>query len=605
MGTEAAADRRTLDALQRYWGFESLRPLQDEAVRAALDGRDSMVVLPTGGGKSLCYQLPAVITGQTHVVVSPLISLMKDQVDALRACGVPAVALHSGLTPDETAEAERAIEAGEVRLVYAAPERLMTTRTTSLLRRAGIGAVVIDEAHCISHWGHDFRPEYRRLTDLKRAFPGAPWRAFTATATDRVREDVIAQLGLSDPVVLVGDCDRANLTYRVTPRTDARAQLIEAIKRHENEAVIVYTLSRKEAEQTAEYLTSRGVDAAAYHAGFDAKKRQRIQDRFMQERCNVIVATVAFGMGVDRSDVRCVIHTTMPKSIEHYQQEAGRAGRDGLPAECVLLYSSADAARWRRLMDRSAAEAGEEGPPEHQLELLRHMQRFCSSMRCRHAQLAAYFGQSVAEPCGACDVCLDENELAPEPKLVAQKILSAVARLESRFGAAHVVSVLRGSASEKIRRMGHDQLSVHGLMRETPTPVLQSYVDQLVDLGALGRTEGDRPIVHLTDDSLEFLRGRREVALRKPRVVETGRPRREADWHGVDADLFEQLRALRREIAAESGVPAYIIFGDDTLRELARHKPRTRDEMLRIRGIGQRKLDEYGDAFLARIQRND
>jgi len=526
MGTDADTlaarelEPRLAEALAQYWGFESLRPLQREAVDAAIAGRDALVVLPTGGGKSLCYQLPAVLHGATDLVVSPLISLMKDQVDALRACGVPAVALHSGLAPEENAEAEAAIAAGEVRLVYAAPERLLTRRTLDLLRPVDVRAIIIDEAHCISHWGHDFRPEYRRLVDLKRVFPEAAWRAFTATATERVREDILAQLDLRDPAVLVGACDRPNLTYRVTPRTDARAQLLEAIGRHEREAVIVYTLSRKEAEQTADWLKTSGVSALAYHAGFDGPKRQRIQDRFMQERCDVIVATVAFGMGVDRSDVRAVIHTAMPKSIEHYQQEAGRAGRDGLPAECVLLYSSADATRWRRLMDRSAAEAGEEAPSDHQLELLQHMQRFCSSMRCRHAQLAEYFGQTVATPCNACDVCLGENAAVDDAVTVAQKILSAVARLEGRFGAAHVVSVLRGSSSEKIRRMGHDQLTVHGLMRDTPAPAIQSYIDQLIDQGAIARTTGDRPIVHLTDESRPFLRGEAKVTLRKPKIVE-------------------------------------------------------------------------------------
>ena len=596
-----------LSALQTYWGYDSLRPLQSEAIDAAVEGRDSLVVLPTGGGKSLCYQIPAAIHGGTDLVVSPLISLMKDQVDALLACGYPAVALHSGLSDDENAEAERAIAAGEVRLVYAAPERALTRRSVRLWQESGVRSIVIDEAHCISHWGHDFRPEYRRLTELRRALPEASWHAFTATATERVREDIAEQLGLSDGAILVGDCDRPNLTYRVAPRTDARNQLIDAISRHQDEAVIVYCLSRKDAEKTADWLVGRGVEALAYHAGFDAKKRQRIQDRFMQERVNVIVATVAFGMGIDRSDVRCVVHTAMPKSIEHYQQEAGRAGRDGLPAECVLLYSSADVARWKRLMDRSAYEAGEEGPPAHQLEMLHHMQRFCTAMKCRHAQLAEYFGQTIEGDCGACDVCLGENEVVADAPVVTQKILSCVARLEGRFGAAHVVSVLRGANTEMIRRCGHQELSVYGLMRETPKPVLQSYIDQLIDAGALARTEDERPVVCLTEASREFLKCERDVSLRRPNAPERSSSRgsrAEADWSGVDHDLFESLRSVRRELAEERGVPAYIIFGDETLRELARHRPRTRLEMLRIKGVGQKKLDEFGDAFLSRIERS-
>jgi len=603
---KAAASRTTdgdvLGVLQRYWGYDALRPMQDEAIGCAVAGRDSLVVLPTGGGKSLCYQIPAALHGGTDLVVSPLISLMKDQVDALLACGYPAVALHSGLSDAESAEAERAIEAGEVRLVYAAPERALTGRSIRLWKSVGVRSIVIDEAHCISHWGHDFRPEYRRLTELRRALPEASWHAFTATATERVRADIAEQLGLGDGAILVGDCDRPNLTYRVAPRTDAKNQLLDAVARHENEAVIVYCLSRKDTEKTADWLVSRGVEASAYHAGFDSKKRQRIQDRFMQERCNVIVATVAFGMGIDRSDVRCVVHTAMPKSIEHYQQEAGRAGRDGLPAECVLLYSSADVARWKRLMERSAYEAGEAGPPEHQIEMLGHMQRFCSGMTCRHAQLAAYFGQSLEGSCDACDVCLGENAEVADAPVVAQKILSCVARLEGRFGASHVVSVLRGANTELIRRTGHNELSVYGLMRETPKPVLQSFIDQLIDAGALARSGDDRPVVQLTEASREFLRCERAVALRRPNAPQArSRDRAEADWSGVDHDAFEALRALRREIAEERSVPAYIIFGDQTLRELARHMPRTREEMLRVKGVGQKKLDEFGDHFLSRI----
>ncbi len=595
-----------LGALQKYWGYDALRPLQSEAIDAAISGRDSLVVLPTGGGKSLCYQIPAAVRGGTDLVVSPLISLMKDQVDALLACGYPAVALHSGLSDQENAEAERAIAAGEMRLVYAAPERALTRRSVSLWREANVRSIVIDEAHCISHWGHDFRPEYRRLTELRRALPDASWHAFTATATERVREDIAQQLGLADGAILVGDCDRPNLTYRVAPRTDARNQLLDAVSRHQDEAVIVYCLSRKDAEKTADWLVSRGVEALAYHAGFDSTKRQRIQDRFMQERVNVIVATVAFGMGIDRSDVRCVVHTAMPKSIEHYQQEAGRAGRDGLPAECVLLYSSADVARWKRLMERSAYEAGEPGPPEHQIEMLAHMQRFCTAMKCRHAQLAEYFGQSIEGDCGACDVCLGENKEVSDAPVVAQKILSCVARLEGRFGAAHVVSVLRGANTEMIRRCGHQDLSVYGLMRETPKPVLQSYIDQLIDAGALARTDDERPVVCLTEASREFLQATRDVSLRKPNAPERSSSRgsrAEADWSGVDHDLFEALRAVRRQIAEERAVPAYIIFGDETLREMARHRPRTRLEMLRVKGVGQKKLDEFGDAFLSRIER--
>ncbi len=345
--------------------------------------------------------------------------------------------------------------------------------------------------------------------------------------------------------------------------------------------MIVYCISRNDTEKTADWLNAAGrrTQPRTTPACLSGK-RQRIQDRFMQERCNVIVATVAFGMGIDRSDVRCVVHPAMPKSIEHYQQEAGRAGRDGLPAECgAVVFLSADVSRWKRLMERSAAEVGEPGPPEHQLEMLAHMQRFCTAMKCRHAALAEYFGQTVATPCGACDVCLGENAAVDDSSVVAQKIISCVARLEGRFGAGHVVSVLRGANTEKIRRMRHAELSVYGLMRETPTPVLNSFVDQLIDAGALARSDEERPIVHLTEASREFLKATRPITLHRPNApAASARQRTEADWSGVDHALFESLRALRREIAEERSVPAYVIFGDQTLCDLRTphpaHRPR-------------------------------
>jgi len=605
-------------ALKQYWGYDTLRPLQQEAIQASLDGRDSMVVLPTGGGKSLCYQLPAALRrgggggegmdgvkggvkgGEMDLVVSPLISLMRDQVDGLAACGYPAVALHSGMKSAQIDRAEILIRNGQPNLVYAAPERLLSYRSLELLDHVNIRSVVIDEAHCVSHWGHDFRPEYRRLSELRSRIPNASWHAFTATATQRVRDDIVAQLGLRDPAILVGNCDRPNLTYRVLPRTDGRAQLLEAVSRHKDQAVIVYCISRKDTERTADWLCAQGLNAAAYHAGMDATKRGRVQDAFMHERLPIVVATVAFGMGVDRSDVRCVVHMAMPKSIEHYQQESGRAGRDGLEAECVLLYSSSDAAKWRRLMEKSAADAGADGPPEYQLRLLTHMHRFCSSMCCRHAALAGYFDQEYTDDdCRACDVCLGENELEPDAVVVSQKILSCVARLSSRFGAAHVVDVLRGSQKARISQFGHDRLSVFGLLNDTPKPVLTSFIDQLVDAGALVRTEDDRPILRLSEDSRDYLKGLRDVTLRRPKVTQRPADRRgEADWQGVDRGLFERLRALRRRLADELNVPAYIVFGDQTLRELARIKPRDIAEMLQVRGVGQQKVEAFGQAFL-------
>jgi ATP-dependent DNA helicase RecQ len=589
--------------VKRYWGYGELRPLQEQAIRAGLEQRDSLVVLPTGGGKSLCYQVPAALANRTDIVVSPLISLMKDQVDGLRECGYPAAALYSGMAPHAIHETEEQFAAGRYRLLFVAPERLLTPRFMQLAEKIKIHAFAIDEAHCISHWGHDFRPEYRRLAELKARFPKASIHAYTATATERVRSDIAQQLKLQNPALLVGTFDRPNLVYRIIPRIDARAQTLDILRRHPKQAAIVYCISRADTESMANWLQSNGLRAAHYHAGMEADERRRTQDNFAAEALDVVAATVAFGMGIDRSDVRAVIHAAMPKSIEHYQQETGRAGRDGLEAECVLLYSAADVLRWESLIEKSALAAQE--PAEviaAARELLEHMRQLCSRVHCRHKMLSEYFGQKYANPnCEACDVCLNEVEGLADATVTAQKILSCIARAGERFGAAHIVDVLAGANTERIRRLGHDTLSTHGILKNVDRKTLTNMIYQLVDAGLVERTEDEFPVLRLNDASREVLRGQRNVRLVQPKEKVQKTRYAEKSWEKVDEGLFEALRILRRKLADQRGVPAYVLFNDATLRDMARLRPSTPNALLGVRGVGEKKLADLGQRFLEEI----
>jgi ATP-dependent DNA helicase RecQ len=598
-------DTQIADVLTRWWGFDRLRPLQAEAIAAALAGRDSLVVMPTGGGKSLCYQLPPLMGETTDVVISPLVALMKDQVDALEAIGYPAAAIHGGMSQEERSNVRDQLAAGELRLLFTAPERLVNTGLLDLLARVGVKRFAVDEAHCISHWGHDFRPEYRQLALLRDRFPSASIHAFTATATPRVRSDIARQLNLQDPVELVGTFDRPNLVYRVVPRTDRIAQTLAILGRHRGEASIVYCISRKETEKLAARLAAEGLLARPYHAGLDAKERHRTQEAFTRETIDIVVATVAFGMGIDRSDVRLVLHTSLPKSLEAYQQETGRAGRDGLAAECVLLYSSADVFSWESLVRKSAAES--ELEPEEQerliasqMEHLLSMRRYAQATRCRHAALSEYFGQSYpAAACGACDVCLGETDSLPEATVMAQKILSCVARVQERFGVRHVCEVLRGAKTDAVLRHGHDRLSTFGLLAAIDQRAAENLVHQLLDQELLTRTAGDRPVVTLNERSWEVLRGSREVVLLEPRAGKTKAAKTDTDdWQGVDRDLFERLRRWRRRIAEARGKPAWTILDDKALRAIAREQPDSLAALLRCKGIGEKRLADFGADIL-------
>jgi ATP-dependent DNA helicase RecQ len=600
-------DRISADILatvRRYWGYSELRPLQAEAITAGLEQRDSVVVMPTGGGKSLCYQVPAELARRTDIVVSPLISLMKDQVDGLRECGYPAAALYSGMTPEDVRRIEEQIVAGRFRLVFVAPERLLTPRFLQLIEQLNVRAFAIDEAHCISHWGHDFRPEYRQLAELKSRFPQTSIHAYTATATERVRADIAAQLCLNNPVLLVGTFDRPNLIYRVVPRVDARAQALEVLRRHPGKAAIVYCISRNDTEAMAAFLQANRLRAAYYHAGMEADERRRTQDAFASEEIDVVAATVAFGMGIDRSDVRCVIHAAMPKSVEHYQQETGRAGRDGLEAECVLLYSAADVLRWESLIQKSAIDAKE--PAEviaASRELLDHIRRLCTGVYCRHRKLSEYFGQKYANPnCEACDVCLNEVEGLADATVTAQKILSCVARAGERFGAEHIVDVLLGANTERMRRWRHVELSTYGLMKGTDRKTVTNMLYQLIDDGLLERTADERPVLRLNDASREVLRGTRTVRLLQPKTKIRKTRFDQKSWESVDTGLFETLRNLRRELANQRNVPAYVLFSDSTLRDMARLRPGSPGALLGVRGVGERKLADLGGRFLEEIK---
>ena len=593
------------EVLARVWGFSDFRPLQREAMEAVSEGRDCLVVLPTGGGKSVCFQAPALVgDGGLAVVVSPLISLMKDQVDALVGHGVAAAYYNSSQTQEEQNRVLAAAQNGDLSLLYVSPERLVgeSSYFVNQLRGGKVRYLAIDEAHCISHWGHDFRPEYRELGRLRELWPGISVHAFTATATERVRQDIGERLGLREPLVLVGSFDRPNLVFRAQRRQQVLAQVRQIVAKHPGEGGIVYCISRKEVERIAAALVAEGVKALPYHAGLEDQERKTNQDAFIQEKVDVIVATVAFGMGIDRSNVRYVAHAGAPKSLEHYQQEAGRAGRDGLPADCTLFYSPGDFLTWRRLLEQGGELS------DSAVRQLREMERYAASTRCRHRALVEYFGESFeSESCGACDWCLGELEKAEEPVVLAQKILSCVLRLEERWGTGQVVDVLRGRTTEKVTSRGHDQLSTFGLLEDCPVHELRGYVDQLVG-GEYLALAGDRyPTLTVTPEGWRLLRAEIEVSLFRQRQPEPKRRRQrraavaEEAWEGVDRELFEKLRDVRLEIARERGVPPYVIFHDTVLRRLARDRPRDRLELLDVPGVGEKKADDLGPRFLAAI----
>ncbi|MEY4636023.1 MAG: ATP-dependent helicase RecQ [Acidobacteriota bacterium] len=593
--------------LEQYWGYSSFRPLQLEAMEAVMAGRDSLLVLPTGGGKSLCFQAPAIARDGLAIVVSPLISLMKDQVDTLVGNGVAAAYYNSGMSSEARAEVTRGIRDGRYRLLYVAPERLVGDGGDGflkLLESKPVSFIAVDEAHCISQWGHDFRTEYRQLARLRERWPSVSMHAYTATATGRVRKDIIAQLGLRDAAELVGSFDRPNLVYRVLARATLKAQILDVLERHRGQAGIIYCTSRKEVDSLSQWLDDTGWRSRPYHAGLPDEERSRNQDAFLNEEVDLVVATVAFGMGIDRSDVRFVIHSGAPQSLEHYQQESGRAGRDGLEAECVLIASGADFLKWRVMLEKNGEMS------DARRTLLRDMERYAASVGCRHKRLVGYFGETFTkDDCGACDYCLGELETVADPVTIARKVLSCVARVGQRFGAAHVSNVLRGSDSEQVRSRGHHELSVFGLMKDATIDELRGYVDQLLAHGLLQQGGDEYPILQLTAEGLALLKdagAQPDLTLARQKRPEKGRlPKRARveteGWEGVDRDLFESLRAMRMQVARKRGVPPYVIFHDTTLREIARTKPATIEGLRHVKGVGDRKASDLGDLILSII----
>ena len=589
--------------LQRIFGHADFRGPQQAIIEHIADGGDALVLMPTGGGKSLCYQVPALLREGVGVVVSPLIALMQDQVEALRQVGVRAEFLNSTLAAEAAARVEQALLAGDLDLLYVAPERLLTPRFLSLLDRAPIALFAIDEAHCVSQWGHDFRREYRELTVLHERWPAVPRIALTATADPPTQREIAERLQLDQAQWFVSSFDRPNIRYQVVQKDNGKRQLLDFLGTHRDEAGIVYCLSRKKVEQTAEFLCGQGFKALPYHAGLDAEVRAGNQRRFLREDGVVMVATIAFGMGIDKPDVRFVAHTDLPKSLEGYYQETGRAGRDGEPAEAWLCYGMGDMVLLKQMIEQS--EAGEE---RKQLERrkLDQLLGYCESMQCRRQVLLAGFGETYPQACGNCDNCL-QPAASWDATLAAQKALSCVYRTGQRFGAAHVIDVLRGGEGERIQQFGHHQLSTYGIGRDLDARTWRGVFRQLVANGLLEVDTDAYNGLRLTGASRAVLTGKQSVQLRRelPGKAERNRdrgPRTGVSVQAQDLPLFGALRDLRALLAREQNVPAYVIFHDSTLRNIAEQRPGSLDELARVGGIGGAKLERYGQQVLETVR---
>jgi len=585
--------------LKTVFGFHEFRPPQQEVIERVCAGEDVFLVMPTGGGKSLCYQVPALHREGVAVVVSPLISLMKDQVDSLTANGVAAACFNSSLSSAEARRVTQQIDKGELDLLYVAPERLLQPEFLAKLATLKPALFAIDEAHCISQWGHDFRPEYTQLGRLRPLFPGVPIVAMTATADPETRRDIVRQLGIGQATVFVAGFDRPNITYTVIPKQKPFAQLGAFLKARQDEAGIVYALSRKRVEQVAERLQQAGFAASAYHAGLGDEERRRVQDAFRRDDIRIVVATVAFGMGIDKPNVRFVVHFDMPKSVESYYQETGRAGRDGLPSEALMLFGMGDVMTARKLIENS--DNAERVRIE--IQKLNAMVGYAEALTCRRRALLAYFGEQREQECGNCDICNDPPQRFDASEL-ARKALSCVYRVGERFGARHVIDVLRGAKNQRITDLGHQRLSTYGIGADLSATEWENIIRQLIHLGYLVQDFSRFGALGLSPAARPVLKGETLVTLGLPRDVfrtEEKSRRRGGAVEEAHRSLFEELRAVRKRIADAAGVPPFVVFSDATLVEMASVRPRDERELLSITGVGEHKLAKYGAAFLAAI----
>jgi ATP-dependent DNA helicase RecQ len=593
-------------ALKKTFGFADFRAGQDGIIAAVLEGKDVLAVMPTGGGKSLCYQLPALLRDGLTIVVSPLIALMRNQVAQLQGYGIAAGALNSGNSREETFAVLDAVRDRRLRLLYAAPERLALDSTQAMLREAGVSLLAIDEAHCVSQWGHDFRPDYLNLGGFAAGLPGVQVMALTATADTATRGEIQARLFTRPPAVFVHGFDRPNLHLAMRAKSDARRQLWDFVREHNGDSGIIYCAARKQTEELADFLCGKGVTALPYHAGMEPEARSENQDRFLKEDGLVMVATIAFGMGIDKPDVRYVAHANMPKSIEAYYQEIGRAGRDGLPASTLTLYGIDDMRLHRQRIEESEAPDEQKRVERRRLDALIAL---CEAPRCRRQTLLTYFGEQ-AEPCGNCDLCQDGADVI-DGTILAQKALSAIARTGERFGSEHLISLLRGQTTDRMTQLGHDRLPTFGVGSDVSMNAWRAILRQLYAGGIINMDMGGYGSWTITPQGRDVLRGKATVQLRSEAIAERGdkKSRRAAPpaganartLNGADAALLEALKKLRRELATAKNVPAYVVFADKTLLDMVLLKPQTRDQMAMVHGVGAAKLEQYGDAFLAAV----